>query len=70
MTKQKKVNPIDIIEEKNNEIDQLAKDILDDTLSEMEKHKKLDEFVNKLGLLPNLLNHIEEKRKGPIFPNG
>ena len=66
----KKTNPIDLIQEKNNEIDKLADMMLDDTISEADKHSKLDEYIQSLGLIPNLLNHIEEKRKGPMFPNG
>lgn len=66
----KKINPIDLIQEKNNEIDKLADMMLDNTISEADKHRKLDEFVNNLGVLPSIMQHIEEKRKGPIFPNG
>ena len=66
----KKINPIDLIEQKNNEIDKLADMMLDNTISEADKHRKLDEFVNSLGVLPSLMQHIEEKRKGPMFPNG
>lgn len=66
----KKINPIDLIQEKNNEIDEIANMMLDDTISEADKHRKLDAYIESLGLLPNLLNHIEEKRKGPMFPNG
>ena len=66
----KKTNPINLIQEKNNEIDKLADMMLDDTISEADKHRKLDEFVNSLGVLPSIMQHIEEKRKGPIFPNG
>ena len=68
--KKKKLDPIDLIMQKNNEIDKLAESILDDNLSEEEKVEKLDDFVNSLGALPNLMSMIEEKRKGPIFPNG
>ena len=66
----KKANPIDLIIEKNKQIDEIADMMLDDTISEADKHRKLDEYIQSLGLIPNLLNHIEEKRKGPMFPNG
>lgn len=65
----KKINPIDLIIEKNNQIDEIANMMLNDTISEADKHRKLDEFVNSLGALPSLMQHIEEKRKGPMFTN-
>jgi len=66
----KKPNPIDLIIEKNNQIDEIADMMLDDNISEADKHRKLDEFVESLGPLPSIMQHIEEKRKGPMFPNG
>lgn len=66
----KKVNPIDLIIEKNNQIDEIANMMLDDTMSEADKHRKLDEFVDSLGFMAKLQNEIEEKRKGPMFTNG
>lgn len=67
---EKKLNPIDLIIEKNNQIDEIANMMLDNNISEADKHRKLDEFVESLGLLPSLMQYIEEKKKGPMFPNG
>jgi hypothetical protein len=39
-------------------------------MSEADKHRKLDKFVADLGIVASMVNHIEEKRKGPMFPNG
>jgi hypothetical protein len=66
----KKDNPMDIVKEKNKQIDDLFDMMSDENMSEADKHRKLDKFVADLGIVASMVNHIEEKRKGPMFPNG
>jgi hypothetical protein len=64
-----KTNPIDLIKEKNKQIDELAEMVMDENISEVEKHLALDNYLKELGALPNLMKEIDEIRKGPMFGN-
>jgi len=62
-----KPNPINLIKEKNKEIDKLAEMVMDENISEVEKHQALDNYLKELGALPSLMQQIDEIRKGPSF---
>jgi hypothetical protein len=62
-----KPNPIDLIKEKNKEIDKLAEMVMDENISEVEKHLALDNYLKELGALPSLMQQIDEMKKGPSF---
>lgn len=62
-----KTNPIDLIKEKNAEIDKLAEIVMDKNISEVNKHQALDNYIKELGALPSIMQNIENIRKGPSF---
>jgi hypothetical protein len=62
-----KPNPIDLIKEKNKQIDELAEMVMDKNVSEVDKHLALDNYLKELGALPSLMQQIDKIRKGPSF---
>jgi hypothetical protein len=62
-----KTNPIDLIKEKNKQIDELAEMVMDKNVSEVDKHKALDNYLKELGALPSLMQQINQMKKGPSF---
>ena len=42
-----KPNPIDLIKEKNKQIDELAEMVMDENISEVEKHLALDNYLKE-----------------------
>jgi hypothetical protein len=62
-----KTNPIDLIKEKNKQIDELAEIVMDENISEADKHQALDNYLKELGALPSLMQQIDEMKKGPSF---
>jgi hypothetical protein len=62
-----KTNPIDLIKEKNKQIDELAEMVMDENISEVEKHQALDNYLKELGALPSLMQQIDKIKKGPSF---
>jgi hypothetical protein len=62
-----KPNPIDLIKEKNKQIDELATMVMDENISEVDKHLALDNYLKELGALPGLMQQIDEMKKGPSF---
>lgn len=62
-----KPNPIDLIKEKNKQIDELAEMVMDENISEVEKHQALDNYLKELGALPSLMQQIDKIKKGPSF---
>ncbi len=62
-----KTNPIDLIKEKNKQIDKLAEIVMDENISEVDKHQALDNYLKELGALPSLMQQINQIKKGPSF---
>ena len=62
-----KTNPIDLIKEKNKQIDELAEMVMDKNVSEVDKHQALDNYLKELGALPSLMQQIDKMKKGPSF---
>jgi hypothetical protein len=62
-----KPNPIDLIKEKNKQIDELAEMVMDENISEVDKHLALDNYLKELGALPSLMQQIDKMKKGPSF---
>ena len=62
-----KTNPIDLIKEKNKQIDKLAEMVMDKNVSEVDKHQALDNYLKELGALPSLMQQINQMKKGPSF---
>jgi hypothetical protein len=62
-----KPNPIDLIKEKNKQIDELAEMVMDKNVSEVDKHQALDNYLKELGALPSLMQQINQIKKGPSF---
>jgi hypothetical protein len=62
-----KPNPIDLIKEKNKQIDELAEMVMDKNISEVDKHQALDNYLKELGALPSLMQQINQIKKGPSF---
>jgi len=62
-----KPNPIDLIKEKNKQIDELAEMVMDKNVSDVDKHQALDNYLKELGALPSLMQQINQIKKGPSF---